>query len=110
LTCRDQLGDDLLPTADLDQATDALMGVACGSAGERWKAVSLAVGGGGDWLLDKIVLRVRALKIGSDTDVEAETRLPVTPQDDDSALARRHRRGALTARARSGQNAFGRPA
>src|SRR5271168_2958568 len=63
----------VMPDADLDQATDALMGAAYGSAGERCMAVSVAVavGGVGDRLLDKLVPRVRALKIGPGTDAEA---------------------------------------
>src|SRR3954447_3231880 len=45
----------VMPDADLDQATDALMGAAYGSAGERCMAVSVAVavGGVGDRLMDK---------------------------------------------------------
>jgi malonate-semialdehyde dehydrogenase (acetylating) / methylmalonate-semialdehyde dehydrogenase len=64
----------VMPDADLDQATDALMGAAYGSAGERCMAVSVAVavGGVGERLLDKLVPRVRALKIGPGTDPEAE--------------------------------------
>src|SRR5216684_1329791 len=64
----------VMPDADLDQATDALMGAAYGSAGERCMAVSVAVavGGVGDKLLDKLVPRVRALKVGPGTDPEAE--------------------------------------
>src|ERR1700741_4401980 len=64
----------VMPDADLDQATDALMGAAYGSAGERCMAVSVAVavGGVGDKLMDKLVPRVRALKIGPGTDAEAE--------------------------------------
>ncbi len=64
----------VMPDADLDQATDALMGAAYGAAGERCMAVSVAVavGGVGDQLMDKLVPRVRALKIGPGTDPEAE--------------------------------------
>ena len=64
----------VMPDADLDQATDALMGAAYGSAGERCMAVSVAVavGGVGDKLMDRLVPRVRALKIGPGTDPEAE--------------------------------------
>ncbi len=72
----------VMPDADLDQATDALMGAAYGSAGERCMAVSVAVavGGVGDKLLDKLVPRVRALKIGPGTDPEAEMGPLVTRQ------------------------------
>jgi len=64
----------VMPDADLDQATDALMGAAYGSAGERCMAVSVAVavGGVGDKLMDKLVPRVSALKVGPGTDPEAE--------------------------------------
>jgi len=64
----------VMPDADLDQATDALMGAAYGAAGERCMAVSVAVavGGVGDKLMDKLVPRVRALKIGPGTDPDAE--------------------------------------
>ena len=64
----------VMPDADLDQATDALMGAAYGAAGERCMAVSVAVavGGVGDRLMDRLVPRVRALKIGPGSDPEAE--------------------------------------
>jgi malonate-semialdehyde dehydrogenase (acetylating)/methylmalonate-semialdehyde dehydrogenase len=72
----------VMPDADLDQATDALMGAAYGSAGERCMAVSVAVavGGVGDRLMDKLVPRVRALKIGPGTDPDAEMGPLVTAQ------------------------------
>src|SRR5580693_1016335 len=72
----------VMPDADLDQATDALMGAAYGAAGERCMAVSVAVavGGVGDKLLDRLVPRVRALKIGPGTDPEAEMGPLVTKQ------------------------------
>src|SRR6202163_559464 len=72
----------VMPDADLDQATDALMGAAYGSAGERCMAVSVAVavGGVGDKLLDKLVPRVRSLKVGPGTDAEAEMGPLVTRQ------------------------------
>ena len=54
----------VMPDADLDQAADALMGAAYGSAGERCMAISVAVAVGevGDRLIDKLVPRVRALE------------------------------------------------
>jgi malonate-semialdehyde dehydrogenase (acetylating) / methylmalonate-semialdehyde dehydrogenase len=72
----------VMPDADLDQATDALMGAAYGSAGERCMAVSVAVavGGAGDKLMDKLVPRVRSLKVGPGTDPEAEMGPLVTGQ------------------------------
>jgi malonate-semialdehyde dehydrogenase (acetylating)/methylmalonate-semialdehyde dehydrogenase len=65
----------VLPDADLEQATDALMGAGYGSAGERCMAVSVAVAVGdqvADQLIERLAPRVRALKVGpgSDPDVE----------------------------------------
>src|SRR5690348_16096952 len=57
----------VMPDADLDQATDALMGAAYGSAGERCMAVSVAVPVGertADALVERLAPRVRQLKIG----------------------------------------------
>jgi len=57
----------VLPDADLDQAVDALVGAAYGSAGERCMAVSVAVAVGdetADALRDRLADRVRALRIG----------------------------------------------
>ncbi len=56
----------VMPDADLDQAVDALMGAAYGSAGERCMAISvaLAVGEIADHLVQQLATRVRALKIG----------------------------------------------
>jgi malonate-semialdehyde dehydrogenase (acetylating)/methylmalonate-semialdehyde dehydrogenase len=64
----------VLPDADLDQAADALMGAAYGSAGERCMAVSVAVAVGAiaDPLIKKLAPKVRALKIGPGTDKESE--------------------------------------
>ncbi len=64
----------VMPDADLDDAVDALMGSAYGSAGERCMAVSVAVavGNAADRLVEKLEPRVRALKIGPGTDPEAE--------------------------------------
>lgn len=72
----------ILPDADLDQATDALMGAAYGSAGERCMAVSVAVAVGsvGDTLVERLAPRVRSLKIGPGTDPAAEMGPLVTRQ------------------------------
>src|SRR5689334_192076 len=72
----------VLPDADMDQATDALMGAAYGSAGERCMAVSVAVavGNAADRLFEKLAPRVRNLKIGPYTDPEAEMGPLVTKQ------------------------------
>ena len=72
----------VMPDADLDQATDALMGAGYGSAGERCMAVSVAVavGQAGDALMERLEPRVRALKIEPGTDPEAEMGPLVTAQ------------------------------
>jgi malonate-semialdehyde dehydrogenase (acetylating)/methylmalonate-semialdehyde dehydrogenase len=60
----------VLPDADLDQVTDALMGAAYGSAGERCMAISVAVVVGdatADTLVARLAERVRALDIGAPT-------------------------------------------
>ncbi len=56
----------VMPDADLEQACDALMGAAYGSAGERCMAISVAVavGDAGDKLVSALEPRVKALKIG----------------------------------------------
>ncbi|HIB19694.1 MAG TPA: CoA-acylating methylmalonate-semialdehyde dehydrogenase [Alphaproteobacteria bacterium] len=64
----------VMPDADFDQATDALMGAAYGSAGERCMAVSVAVAVGESALplIKKLTSRVQSLKIGPYTDPDAE--------------------------------------
>jgi malonate-semialdehyde dehydrogenase (acetylating)/methylmalonate-semialdehyde dehydrogenase len=57
----------VMPDADLDQVTDALMGAAYGSAGERCMAISVAVPVGeatAEALVERLAARVRALRIG----------------------------------------------
>ena len=72
----------VMPDADLAQTTDALMGAAYGSAGERCMAISVAVavGGIGDKLIESLAPRVRGLKIGAGVDPEAEMGPLVTRQ------------------------------
>ncbi|WVV47091.1 aldehyde dehydrogenase family protein [Pseudomonas sp. NA13] len=57
----------VMPDADLDQAADALIGAAYGSAGERCMAISIAVAVGdvGDELIAKLLPRIDQLKIGN---------------------------------------------
>lgn len=58
----------VMPDANLDQAVDALMGAAYGSAGERCMAISVVVAVGdetADALVERLAPKVRALKIGS---------------------------------------------
>lgn len=65
----------VMPDSDLDQAVDALMGAAYGSAGERCMAISVAVPVGeatANALVEKLAPRVRMLKVGAGTDPGAE--------------------------------------
>ena len=64
----------VMPDADLEQAVDALIGAAYGSAGERCMAISVAVAVGnvGDKLIDALVPRVKALKIKNGMEPDAE--------------------------------------
>lgn len=64
----------VLPDADLDRTVEALMGAAYGSAGERCMAVPVAVAVGpvAEPLVERLAARVRALKIGPSTDLQAE--------------------------------------
>ena len=73
----------VMPDADLDQASDALMGAAFGSAGERCMAVSVAAASGkevGDALVRRLRPRLEALRIGPGSDPEAEMGPLVTRQ------------------------------
>ena len=57
----------IMPDADMDQAADALLGAGYGAAGERCMAISVAVPVGedtADRLLEKLIPRVEALKVG----------------------------------------------
>ncbi len=73
----------IMPDADLDQAVDALMGAAYGSAGERCMAISVAVPVGektAEALIARLEPKIRSLKVGPGTDPEAEMGPLVTKQ------------------------------
>jgi malonate-semialdehyde dehydrogenase (acetylating)/methylmalonate-semialdehyde dehydrogenase len=73
----------VMPDADIDQAVDALMGAAYGSAGERCMAISVAVPVGektADALISKLEPKIRALKVGSGFNAESEMGPLVTQQ------------------------------
>jgi malonate-semialdehyde dehydrogenase (acetylating)/methylmalonate-semialdehyde dehydrogenase len=79
----------IMPDADMDQAVDALMGAAYGSAGERCMAISVAVPVGArtaDALIERLAPKVRMLKIGPGTDPEAEMGPLVTRGHADKVL------------------------
>jgi malonate-semialdehyde dehydrogenase (acetylating)/methylmalonate-semialdehyde dehydrogenase len=80
----------IMPDANLDQAVDALMGAAYGSAGERCMAISVAVPIGdrvADALLAKLEPKVRALKIGAGTEPDSEMGPLVTKQHRDKVFS-----------------------
>jgi malonate-semialdehyde dehydrogenase (acetylating)/methylmalonate-semialdehyde dehydrogenase len=64
----------VMPDADMDQAADALIGAGYGSAGERCMAVSVAVtvGGAEKPLLEKLVPKARALRVGPGLDRQSQ--------------------------------------
>ncbi len=64
----------VMPDADLEQAADALIGAAYGSAGERCMAISVAVlvGNTADALMPKLAERARRLRIGNGMQSDAE--------------------------------------
>ncbi|HEY6772583.1 MAG TPA: CoA-acylating methylmalonate-semialdehyde dehydrogenase [Oxalicibacterium sp.] len=64
----------VMPDANLEQAVDALIGAAYGSAGERCMAVSVAVavGNAADRLVEALIPRVQKLKIANGMEQDAE--------------------------------------
>jgi malonate-semialdehyde dehydrogenase (acetylating)/methylmalonate-semialdehyde dehydrogenase len=64
----------VMPDADLEQATDALMGAGYGSAGERCMAISVAVAVGkiADPLIESLRERAEKIKIGPGNDPASE--------------------------------------
>jgi malonate-semialdehyde dehydrogenase (acetylating) / methylmalonate-semialdehyde dehydrogenase len=65
----------IMPDADMNQAVDAIMGAAYGSAGERCMAISVAVPVGqatADKFVAALAPRVEAIRIGPSTDPQAE--------------------------------------
>ncbi|WP_343565094.1 CoA-acylating methylmalonate-semialdehyde dehydrogenase [Kiloniella sp. b19] len=65
----------VMPDADMEQVTDALIGSAYGSAGERCMAISAAVPVGeetADRLVEALIPRIQALKVAPYTDPSSE--------------------------------------
>jgi len=71
-----------MPDADIEQAVDALIGSAYGSAGERCMAISVAVlvGDVADRIVPKLAERAKALKIKNGMELDAEMGPIVTRQ------------------------------
>ena len=73
----------IMPDADIDMAVGALMGAAYGSAGERCMAISVAVPVGeatANRLIEKLVPKIEALKIGPASDRSSDMGPLVTAQ------------------------------
>ena len=73
----------IMPDADMDQAADAAMGAAYGSAGERCMAISVAVAVGdeaADAFVHRMAPKVHSLKMGAYNDPEAEMGPVVTAE------------------------------
>ena len=72
----------VMPDANLNQAVDALIGAAYGSAGERCMAISVAVAVGSvaDRLIEALIPRVKALKVKNGMEADAEMGPLVTAQ------------------------------
>jgi malonate-semialdehyde dehydrogenase (acetylating)/methylmalonate-semialdehyde dehydrogenase len=72
----------VMPDADIDQAVDALIGAAYGSAGERCMAISVAVlvGDIGDKIIPKLAERAQTLKVKNPMALDAEMGPIVTRQ------------------------------
>jgi malonate-semialdehyde dehydrogenase (acetylating)/methylmalonate-semialdehyde dehydrogenase len=64
----------VMPDADIEQAVDALIGSAYGSAGERCMAISVAVlvGDVGDKIIPKLIERTKTLKVLDGMNLAAE--------------------------------------
>jgi malonate-semialdehyde dehydrogenase (acetylating)/methylmalonate-semialdehyde dehydrogenase len=61
----------VMPDAELEHVTDALVGAAYGSAGERCMAISVAVAvgeGTADRLVEALIPRIKALRVGPGTE------------------------------------------
>ena len=80
----------VMPDADLDQAADALMGAAYGSAGERCMAVSVAVPVGektADALVEKLKARLKDLKVGLPADADSDMGPLITREHRDKVVS-----------------------
>ncbi|HEX2544578.1 MAG TPA: CoA-acylating methylmalonate-semialdehyde dehydrogenase [Ramlibacter sp.] len=64
----------VMPDADMDQAVDALIGSAFGSAGERCMAISVGilVGEAADKIMDTLAERTQSLKVKNGVELDAE--------------------------------------
>ncbi|MEM7664090.1 MAG: CoA-acylating methylmalonate-semialdehyde dehydrogenase [Pseudomonadota bacterium] len=79
----------IMPDADMEMATNALMGAAYGSAGERCMAISVAVPvgeGTADKLVETLLPKIQALKVGPGMDPDSEMGPVVTAAHRDKVV------------------------
>ncbi|MGI9311000.1 MAG: CoA-acylating methylmalonate-semialdehyde dehydrogenase, partial [bacterium] len=72
----------VMPDADIDQAVDAVIGAAYGSAGERCMAISVVVSVGdapADAMIEKLLPKLDALTVGPFTDPAAQMGPVINP-------------------------------
>ena len=72
----------VMPDADIEQAVDAIMGAAYGSAGERCMAISVVVAVGdqqADAIIEKLLPKLDALKVGPYDDESSEMGPVINP-------------------------------
>lgn len=79
----------VMPDAELDQAVDALIGAAYGSAGERCMAISVAVAVGsvGDALVQRLSEKAKAVRVGDGMQASSEMGPLVTAAHRDKVKA-----------------------
>ena len=79
----------VMPDADPDQAADALIGAAYGSAGERCMAISVlvAVGAAADAVVPRVLERARRLRMGAGTQQGVEMGPLVTAAHRDRVIS-----------------------
>ncbi len=73
----------VMPDADMEQVTDAVMGAAYGSAGERCMAISVVVSIGdkpADTLIGRLLPKLDSLKVGPYTNPDAEMGPVINPR------------------------------
>jgi malonate-semialdehyde dehydrogenase (acetylating)/methylmalonate-semialdehyde dehydrogenase len=79
----------VMPDADPDQAADALIGAAYGSAGERCMAISVlvAVGAAAEAVVPRVLERARRLRMGAGTQQDVEMGPLVTAAHRDRVIS-----------------------
>ncbi|MEH6947819.1 CoA-acylating methylmalonate-semialdehyde dehydrogenase [Bacillus sp. JJ634] len=79
----------IMPDADLDQAVNAFLGAAYGSASQRCMAISAAMPVGektAEAFVEKLKARVQALKVGAYTDENADFGAVISQESKDTVL------------------------